>query len=427
MEKVMKSLAVLGVQWGDEGKGKIVHLLSDKADIICRYQGGNNAGHTVVTGGRKYVLHLIPSGILNEDKICIIGNGVVVNPYALRDEMNTLKEAGVSCVSRLFVSDRATLIMPYHIELDNAYEESLGIGTTRRGIGPAYSYKYARLGIRPCDLEEPEYMERVVGFALEEVNATLAGRFGRKPVKKSDVMDTVKEYRGILKPFIADTSMMLRKGMAEDKRVIFEGAQGVLLDVDFGSYPYVTSSNPSAGGILTGLGIGPSMVNEIVGVTKAYTTRVGGGPFPTELDDDTGEYIRKKGGEFGASTGRPRRCGWFDAVCTRYAIEVSGVDRLAMTKFDVLDGLDTINVCTHYSVDGEKISEFPANAERLGRAVPLYREFRGWERIAGIRDYGQLPETAVEYIDELEKLLGVPISIVSTGPEERNTILREAF
>jgi adenylosuccinate synthase len=425
MEKVMKSLAILGVQWGDEGKGKIVHLLSDDADIICRYQGGNNAGHTVVTGGEKYVLHLIPSGILNEKKICIIGNGVVVNPFALRDEMETLRDAGITCNSRLFVSHRANLIMPYHIELDDAYEEALGIGTTKRGIGPAYTYKYARLGIRPCDLEEPGYMERVVDYALEEVNATLVGRFGRKPVKKTAVMDTVREYHEILKPFVADTSTLLRKGMAEGKRVIFEGAQGVLLDVDFGSYPYVTSSNPSAGGILTGLGIGPGMVEHIFGVTKAYITRVGGGPFPTELEDETGEYIRKKGGEFGASTGRPRRCGWFDAVCTRYALEISAVDRLAMTKFDVLDSLDTIKVCTHYMVDGEKSSEFPANADRLSRAVPLYREFRGWEKVAGIRDYGELPETALIYIAELEKLLGVPISIVSTGPDEVDTILRE--
>ncbi len=425
MERIMKTIAVIGAQWGDEGKGKIVHLLSERADVICRYQGGNNAGHTVVTGGNKYVLHLLPSGILHEDKVCIIGNGLVVNPYALRDEMETLKEDGIECTSRLFVSDRASLIMPYHLELDHAYEEALGIGTTKRGIGPAYTYKYARMGVRPCDLREVSYLERIVGLALDEVNATLSGRFGRDPLKLSDVMETLDEYARILEPFVADTSKILRQHIDEGRKVIFEGAQGVLLDVDFGSYPYVTSSSPSAGGILTGLGIGPKMVGEILGVTKAYTTRVGGGPFPTELEDETGEHIRHAGGEFGASTGRPRRCGWFDAVCTRHAVRVSGIDRLAMTKFDVLDGLETLRVCTHYRIDGKETDEFPANAERLARAVPVYREFKGWDSIAGIRKYGDLHASCTHYTEELERLLGVPISIVSTGPDEKDTIFRE--
>jgi adenylosuccinate synthase len=421
----MQTIAIVGVQWGDEGKGKIVHLLSDEADVICRYQGGNNAGHTVVTGGKKYVLHLIPSGILNEEKMCIIGNGVVVNPYALKEEIEILREAGVDCRGRLFVSNRAMLIMPYHIELDIAYEEALGIGTTKRGIGPAYTYKYARMGIRPCDLVETPYVERLLDLALEEVNATLAGRFDREPLVKADVLDTVREYREILAPYVADTSAMLRRSIARGKRVIFEGAQGVLLDVDFGSYPYVTSSNPSAGGILTGLGVGPGMVGRVLGVTKAYTTRVGGGPFPTELHDDTGEAIRKKGGEFGASTGRPRRCGWFDAVATRYAAEVCGVDRLALTKLDVLDGLETIQVCSHYRVDGRETDEFPANADVLGRVEPVYREYEGWKNLSGVKDEGELPGSARRYVEELEKLLGMRVAIVSTGPDELDTIFRE--
>jgi adenylosuccinate synthase len=379
----------------------------------------------VVTGGNKYVLHLIPSGILNEDKVCIIGNGLVVNPYALREEIEMLHAAGIECSSRLYVSDRVALIMPYHIELDHAYEEALGIGTTRRGIGPAYTYKYARMSVRPCDLNEEAYLKRVVGFALEEVNATLSGRFGRDPIELSDVMETLDEYARILEPFVADTSKILRQHIEDGRKVIFEGAQGVLLDVDFGSYPYVTSSSPSAGGILTGLGIGPRMVGEILGVTKAYTTRVGGGPFPTELEDETGEHIRQAGGEFGASTGRPRRCGWFDAVCTRYAVRVSGIDRLAMTKSDVLDGLETLRVCTRYRIDGKETDEFPASAERLARAVPVYREFKGWESISGIRSYDDLPASCVRYTEELEKLIGVPVSIFSTGPDEKDTIFRE--
>jgi adenylosuccinate synthase len=421
----MQTIAIVGVQWGDEGTGKIVHLLSDEADVICRYQGGNNAGHTVVTGGEKYVLHLIPSGILNAEKMCIIGNGVVVNPYALKEEIEILREAGVDCQGRLFVSNRAMLIMPYHIELDIAYEEALGIGTTKRGIGPAYTYKYARMGIRPCDLVETPYVERLLDQALEEVNATLSGRFGREPLVRADVLDTVREYREILAPYVADTSAMLRRSIARGKRVIFEGAQGVLLDVDFGSYPYVTSSNPSAGGILAGLGVGPGMVGQVLGVTKAYTTRVGGGPFPTELHDETGEALREKGGEFGASTGRPRRCGWFDAVATRYAAEVSGVDRLAMTKLDVLDGLETIQVCTHYRVDGRETDEFPANADVLDRVEPVYREYEGWKNLSGVKDEEELPGSAHRYVEELEKLMGMRVAIVSTGPDELDTIFRE--
>ncbi len=420
----MRSLAVIGAQWGDEGKGKIVHLLSGKADVICRYQGGNNAGHTVVTGGKKYVLHLVPSGILKEDKVCIIGNGVVVNPYALQEELNMLKEAGVGAKSRLFVSDRAHLIMPYHIELDKAYEESLGIGTTKRGIGPAYTHKYARIGIRPCDLAEKGYMEAAVTRALDEVNTILVKRFGRKPVEKRDVMKTIEEYREIINPYLTDTAKLLNRYIQEKRKIIYEGAQGVLLDVDCGSYPYVTSSSPVPGGILTGLGIGLKSIGEVVGIIKAYTTRVGSGPFPTELEDETGSLMRERGAEFGASTGRPRRCGWFDAVSVKYVLMVSGIDRLAMTKFDVLDGIGPVRVCTGYRLDGQVISDPPPNVNVLGRAQPVYKEFEGWDKTAGVRRYKDLPASAKDYVRALEDMLGVEIAIVSTGPSEEDTIIR---
>jgi adenylosuccinate synthase len=416
----MKSIAIVG----DEGKGKFVHLLADKADVVCRYQGGNNAGHTIVAGGVKSVLHLIPSGILKEGKICIIGNGVVLNPLALQEELQMLHDRGIDTSSRLFVSDRVQLVLPYHIELDDAMEETAGIGTTKRGIGPAYAFKYARTGIRPCDLGEDDYLGRAIDRALGEVNATLVERFGKKPIRRQDVMDSVREFRTILRPYTLDTSKLLNRLIGEGKRIIYEGAQGVLLDVDFGSYPYVTSSNPVPGGILTGLGIGPKAVGQILGVVKAYTTRVGSGPFPTELEDRTGELMRSRGNEFGASTGRPRRCGWFDAVSVRHAIMVSGIDSLAMTKFDVLDGLDRVRVCTRYRIDGAESEDFPANAEVLARAVPVYEELEGWNGTAGVRDYHSLPAAALRYVETLERILGVKIHLLSTGPGEEQTIFR---
>jgi adenylosuccinate synthase len=420
----MKTIVILGAQWGDEGKGKIVHLLSDRADVVCRYQGGNNAGHTVVSGSKKWVFHLLPSGILKEGKICIIGNGVVLDPYAFREELTLVQDEGVDTASRLYVSDRAHLIMPYHRALDSMYEESLGIGTTKRGIGPAYSYKYARIGIRLCDLEEHEYLEWITKRALDEVNTTIAGKYGRNPVTACEVMGALKEYGEIMKGYVADTSMLLAGYLQEGRRIIFEGAQGVLLDIDFGTYPYVTSSNPVTGGVLTGLGLGPKAVGQVLGVVKAYTTRVGEGPFPTELDGETGESIREKGQEFGASTGRPRRCGWFDTVAVRHAVRVSGVQALAMTKFDVLDGIETLPVCTGYRIDGENTDRFPANVFVLERAVPVYEEFPGWESTAGVKRYDDLPQEATQYIEALERLTGVPIIIVSTGPDETETIIR---
>ncbi len=421
----MSSVAIIGAQWGDEGKGKIVHLLTEGADVVCRYQGGNNAGHTVVAGGKKYVLHLIPSGILKEGKICIIGNGLVVNPYALKEEIDLLNNLGISCGSRLFVSDRASLIMSYHIELDKAYEEALGIGTTKRGIGPAYSYKYARMGIRLCDLDDEDYVEKTAGAALDEVNATLVNRFGRKRLELSRVLEDIRVCRDIMKPFVADTSVLLNSYIKEGKNIIFEGAQGVLLDIDFGTYPFVTSSSPSTGGICTGLGISPKAIDLVLGVLKAYTTRVGEGPFPTELEDETGELIRKKGGEFGASTGRPRRCGWFDAVSVRHALRTAGIEELAMTKLDVLEGLEKILVCTRYRVDGSESNEFPANVAVLERAEPVYEEHDGWDNLRGVKSYGDLPLSARRYIDRIEDLLGVKITIVSTGSDERETIQRK--
>jgi adenylosuccinate synthase len=423
----MNTIAVVGAQWGDEGKGKIVHLLSEQADVVCRYQGGNNAGHTVVSGKKKWVFHLLPSGIVKSGTTCIIGNGLVLNPYAFQEEVDSVVREGIGIGPRLKVSDRVHLIMPYHIDLDKAYEESLGIGTTKRGIGPAYTYKYARIGIRLCDLHEPEYLEWIVTRALEEVNATVAGRFKRKPIEKKAVMDTLVQYRHIMSEYCADTSQLLKQLINEGKKVIFEGAQGALLDVDFGTYPYVTSSSPIAGGILTGLGVGMNAVGQVLGVVKAYTTRVGEGPFPTELSDETGETIRKKGNEFGASTGRPRRCGWFDAVAVRYALQVSGIQKLAMTKFDVLDGFEKLLVCTGYRIDGKETKRFPANPWVLDRVTPMYEEYAGWKRTAGVTSYESLPGEAQRYIEALERLLGVPISVVSTGPDEGETMVRETL
>jgi adenylosuccinate synthase len=420
----MKSIAIVGAQWGDEGKGKIVHLLSEKADVICRYQGGNNAGHTVVTAGKKYVLHLIPSGILKEGKICIIGNGLVLNPFAFLEETNTLRDLGINIDNRIFISDRVQLIMPYHIELDKVYEEELGIGTTKRGIGPAYTYKYARIGIRACDLSEPAYLDRLIPLVLEEVNSTLSGRFGRRKVNTSDVMKTIGEYRKILDPFTVNISKLLSEFLRENRKIIYEGAQGGLLDVDFGSYPFVTSSNPTIGGVLTGLGIGPRAIGQVLGIAKAYTTRVGGGPFPTELSDETGNLIRKRGDEFGASTGRPRRCGWFDVVSLKHALMVSGIEKLAMTKFDVLDNFETVKVCTAYNIDGADTKDFPANASMLERARPVYEEFDGWEVTSHIRSYDELPQGAKNYVKALEHKLGVEVVILSTGPDEEDTIIR---
>jgi adenylosuccinate synthase len=427
MERTVKTTAIIGAQWGDEGKGKIVHLLSEKADVVCRYQGGNNAGHTVVSGEKKWVFHLLPSGIVKKGTTCIIGNGLVLNPYAFQEEVDSVVREGIEIGARLRVSDRVHLIMPYHIDIDKAHEESLGIGTTKRGIGPAYSYKYARIGIRLCDLFESDYLEWFVDKVLEEVNATVHGRFKRKPVDKRAVMNTLEQYRNIMGGYVTDTSLLLEQLITEGKWVIFEGAQGALLDVDFGTYPYVTSSSPVTGGILTGLGVGASAVRQVLGVVKAYTTRVGAGPFPTELSDRTGETIRERGKEFGASTGRPRRCGWFDAVAVRHALRVTGIGELAMTKFDVLDGFEKLLVCTKYSIDGKETDRFPANPWVLKRALPLYEEFAGWRETSGVKSYEELPGEAHSYIEALENMLGVPITIVSTGPDESETIVREAL
>ncbi len=420
----MKNTVVLGIQWGDEGKGKLVHMLSDKFDIVCRYQGGNNAGHTVVTSGKKYVLHLIPSGILKDGKINIIGNGVVVNPYALKEELDELHKLGVDTRNRLFISNRAHIIMPYHIELDGIHDSAHGIGTTRRGIGPVYTYKYARMGIRTGDLFEKDYLKRMVKLILDEVNVVLKG-YKREAVSFDEIMNTLEEYREILAPYISNTTKMLNDSIKEGKRVLYEGAQGALLDIDFGTYPYVTSSNPTIGGVFTGLGIGPGAVDKVVGIAKAYTTRVGGGPFPTELNDETGELIRKKGGEYGASTGRPRRCGWFDLVGVKYAVQICGVNTIAMTKFDVFDGFETVKVCTEYEIDGRKTTEFPPNADTLARVKPVYREFKGWDKTSGVKSYEDLPENAKVYIEYLQEMLGVDIGIVSVGPDERETIVRD--
>ncbi len=419
-----KNLAVLGAQWGDEGKGKIVDLLTPHFSIVARYQGGHNAGHTVYVKGRKFVLHLIPSGILHAGVICIIGNGVVVDPQALFDEVDGLAPLGVDVSGRLLVSDRAHVILPYHRELDVLSEARRGerrIGTTSRGIGPAYEDKIGRRGIRICDLLNPATLEDGV---RENVRA-------RNRVIKDTTLDWQQVYEQCLahgarlRPWVVDTSVYLTQAMADGRAVLFEGAQGTLLDIDHGTYPFVTSSNASVGGVATGLGVPPRSVGTVLGVVKAYTTRVGEGPLPTELTGELGNRLRESGQEYGASTGRPRRCGWFDAVTVRYASRVNGLDALALTKLDVLDGLPSISICVGYRCDGTTLTEFPADLTRLAACEPVYEELPGWSAPSrGVTAYEDLPAEARGYITRLEEVTGVPAAIVSTGSDRDETIVR---
>ncbi len=416
---------ILGLQWGDEGKGKIVDLLSDRFDIIARYQGGHNAGHTVKIGDDKFVLHLIPSGILHEGKQCVIGNGVVVDPQALLKEMDELREQGiVEFEGRLFISARAHVIMPYHQVLDRAREHALAkkkIGTTGRGIGPTYECKMARTGIIMSDLLNTHLFREKVRAYFQYVTRLL--RELPAELSYDQVCDAYEEYAEQLRPFITDTSLLLAQAMKAGKRILCEGAQGVMLDVDHGSYPYVTSSSASIGGACTGLGLGPKHLNQVLGVIKAYTTRVGEGPFPTELLDQDGEMLRTRGSEYGATTGRPRRCGWFDAVVGRYAVRINGVDSLAVTKLDVLDEVPTIKVCTGYTLNGETLSELPMAPEALQDCEPVYEEHVGWqESTEGLEDYEALPDKAKAYLNRLSELVETPIQLISTGPKRSQTI-----
>jgi adenylosuccinate synthase len=422
------NLCVLGAQWGDEGKGKIVDLLTPRFAIVGRYQGGHNAGHTVYVRGQKFVLHLIPSGILHSGVICLIGNGVVVDPTALFTELDQLRGMGIDVTGRLLVSDKAHLILPYHRELDILAEARRGeqkIGTTSRGIGPAYEDKIGRRGIRVGDLADQSADGALVAAVRENV-AARNRLVGNAELRWQDVLADLRKAWTRLQPLVADTSLYLHRAMAAGKRVMFEGAQGTLLDIDHGTYPFVTSSNSTAGGAATGLGVGPGAIGTVLGVAKAYTTRVGGGPLPTELFGEVGERLRETGQEYGASTGRPRRCGWFDAVAVRYAARVNGLGALAITKLDVLDGLETLEICTAYRCGREVLTEMPSDIAQLSACEPIYESLPGWtEPTRGITDYDTLPANARRYIERLEETSGVHAKIVSTGSDREHTIVRE--
>ncbi len=422
------NLVVLGAQWGDEGKGKIVDLLSPRFHLVARYQGGHNAGHTVHVAGRKFVLRLLPSGILHPGTTCVIGNGVVVDPEALFAEVDQIQAVGVEVGERLVISNRAHLILPYHRELDVFAEAQRGarkIGTTSRGIGPAYEDKIGRRGIRAGDLGDAA-SAAAVEDAIRE-NVEMRNRLiGESHVDWRVVVDGARAAWARLQPWVKDVSVVLAEARAAGRSVLYEGAQGTLLDIDHGTYPYVTSSNATVGGVCTGLGIGPRAIDGVLGVTKAYTTRVGDGPMPTELTDAMGDELRRRGHEFGAVTGRPRRCGWFDAVVVRYAARVNGLDVLALTKMDVLDGLDTVQVCVGYRAGDRIVREFPAELGVLSRCEPIYESCPGWRApSAGVRRFDDLPAEARAYVARLESLVGVPVAIVSTGADRDDTILRQ--
>jgi adenylosuccinate synthase len=430
----MPNIVVIGAQWGDEGKGRIVDLISENVDIIARYQGGNNAGHTIVIGKEKVVLHHLPSGILREGKISVIGNGVVIDPKVLLGELKGLRAAGYRADSgNLKISDRAHVIMPYHREIDIAREslsEGNGkIGTTGRGIGPVYEDKAARRGIKFSDLIDPKSLRERLSSVLEERNMYLERVLGRKPLKFDDIYREYEEYGKELKDFSCDVSSLLNRSISEGKRVLFEGAQGALLDIDLGTYPFVTSSSASSGGACTGTGVSPTRIDVVLGIAKAYTTRVGEGPFPSEIQGELGERLREAGGEYGATTGRSRRCGWFDCVALKYAAMTNGISRLAITKLDVLSGFDTIKVCVGYRYRGEILSDFPSNINILNGCEPVYEDIEGWkEDISTVTDFSGLPLHARNYIRKLEQLTGVTIYAVSLGASrEKILFLSDLF
>lgn len=423
----MAAVVLIGSQWGDEGKGKVTDFLAEKADLVVRYQGGNNAGHTVVVNGEEFKLHLIPSGILYQGKTCIIGNGVVVDPKVLLEELDYLAGRNVK-TGKLLISSNAHVIMPYHRLLDALEEEARGehkIGTTKRGIGPAYMDKSSRIGIRVIDLLDSEEFEAKLKRNLIEKNNLLTKVYGVEPLAFEGIYTEYCAYADRIRTFVTDSSLVIDQSLKAGERVLFEGAQGTLLDLDHGTYPYVTSSHPIAGGACIGAGVGPTRIDRVVGVVKAYTTRVGEGPFPTELLDETGERMREVGHEFGTTTGRARRCGWFDAVIARYAVRVSGISDFALMKLDVLSGLDKIKVCVGYRVNGEVIYEFPQSQKTFTASEPVYEELQGWqEDITGVTRYEDLPKAAQEYISRIEALTETQVTIVAVGPGREQTIVR---
>lgn len=420
----MSSIVVVGSQWGDEGKGKITDFLSHDADVIARYQGGDNAGHTIVFGGETFKLRLIPSGIFYSSKTSVIGNGVVLNPKSLVEELKYLKDRGVS-TDNLRISDRAHVILPYHILLDGLQEKAKKdqkIGTTNKGIGPAYMDKAARIGIRVADLLDKEIFEAKLRQNLEEKNQEFTRFYDHEPLKFEDIFEPYYEYGQQFKDNVADTSVILNDALDDGKKVLFEGAQGVMLDIDQGTYPFVTSSNPVAGGVTIGSGVGPSKIDKVVGACKAYTSRVGDGPFPTELNNETGNFIREAGHEYGTVTHRPRRIGWFDSVVLRHAKRVSGLTNLCLNCVDVLTGLDEIKICTSYELDGKTIYHYPASLKQLSKCKPVYEMLPGWkEDITHIKKLEDLPVNARNYIKKIEELVGVRISTFSVGPDREQT------
>lgn len=423
----MSNVVVVGSQWGDEGKGKVVDLLTSRADLVVRFQGGNNAGHTLVVNGKQTICHLIPSGILHSDKKNLIGNGVVIDPEVLLEEIDALTEEGIAISpENLAISEKAHLIMPYHTAIDMAREAKKGdakIGTTGRGIGPCYEDKSGRRGVRAVDLLELDLLEEKIRNNLEEKNFLLTKFFNSEPIEFQPIFDSYVGMAEKLGPYISDVSLEVDKAIRAGKKILFEGAQGTHLDIDHGTYPFVTSSNPVAGSVCAGVGIGPDKLHHIVGIVKAYTTRVGAGPFTTELFDKTGDYIQEKGAEFGATTGRRRRCGWLDLVMMRDSIRFNGLTSLSITKLDVLTGLDTVKICVAYEIDGEQMESRPPSLKKLAKCVPVYEELPGWnEDISSAKSLDQLPKEARDYLNRIEQITEVPLSIVSVGPMRDQTI-----
>jgi len=424
----MPGLAIIGCQWGDEGKGRVVDLLSNKVDMVVRFQGGDNAGHTVVKGNDEFKLHLIPSGILYPEVICVIGNGVVLNPEVLIEELDDLKSKGIN-TDNLRISSNAHLVMPYHIILDKAGEHRLGkskIGTTHKGIGPVYADKALRKGIRTQDLKDLKIFKTKLEESLKLNNKIIKRIYGLDPLDMDEVFDKYRQYGKRISRYIVDTTSLVSEALDNNKKVMFEGAQGTMLDIDHGTYPYVTSSSTIAGGVCVGAGIGPSRLDEILGVVKAYTTRVGSGPFPTEDISKIGDYLREKGYEYGTTTGRPRRCGWLDAVILKYSIMINSIDSIALTKLDILSGLKKVKICTGYKYDGKVYDHMPCHQTVLHKCTPVYEEYQGWsEDISGIKNFEDLPKQARNYIKNIEKIAKVAVSMVSVGAERSKIIMRD--
>ena len=425
----MSAHVIVGMQWGDEGKGKVVDWLTRNADVVVRHQGGNNAGHTVVVQGKQTILHLLPSGILHANVVCVIGNGTVVDPAVLLEELAGVTAAGHEVAGRLFMSDCAHVIMPYHKVLDKAQEKFRGanrLGTTGRGIGPTYADKADRFGIRLGDMVVPDRFEQLLRPVLDYKNAILTKAFDEAPLDFDAVYDEYRRYGEQLRPYVTDTAVLVHRALTEEKRVVFEGAQGCMLDIDHGTFPYVTSSTTLSSGACTGAGVGPGELDGVIGVVKAYTTRVGEGPFPTELEDAVGKALRDKGQEYGATTGRPRRCGWLDCVQLRRAVMVNGTTGVALTKADVLGSFDAIKICTTYQINGAETRDFPTQLADLAVATPVYEEWPGWKTdISGCRSWDELPKNAQRYFDRIEELLGAPLSVISVGPGREQTLIRQ--